>query len=510
MFDLTKLSFVPNKTGVYVFYNSKKKVIYVGKAKNLKKRVLSYFSKKKSTLKNNKLVLSVSFFDYLLTGSEKDALFLEDNLIKKHQPKYNFLLKDDKSYPWVCLKKEPFPSVFVSRKMVNNESLFFGPFISSKQAKKMVNLINFLFPSLLDSYIKNTFHSKKTIKNNESIYNNIKKILSGNFSFFLKELNKNLKTFSKNLNFEEALNIKKKIDLIEDYINTSSVVFNKNYNTDVFCIISENKNCFVSFLRIKEGRILFYKNSIIKNNLIKNESDVLKYFIEKIYEENKPVSKKIALNILIKNYNYTFFVPKKGVYKKFIDFSLLNLKNYKTKFSFNNKPSLELLKKQLFLNNKPNYIECFDNSNLFGKNPTSSCVVFKDGKSQKKEYRHYNIKTVKNINDFDSMYEVIERRYKYLINKKEKLPDLILIDGGKGQLKSAYKALCFLKIEKKIDLIAIAKRFEHIYSFNKNSPFILNKYSNELKYLQLIRNEAHRFCLRLHKIKRDKDFFNKN
>ena len=507
MFDLTKLSFIPNKTGVYLFYNSKKKVIYVGKAKNLKNRVRSYFSKKNSTIKNDKLVLDISFFDYLLTDTEKDALFLEDNLIKKHQPKYNFLLKDDKTYPWICLKKNPYPTVFIARSRVDSDSVFFGPFINSKQAKKMVNLINHLFPSLLDYYIKDNFRSKKIIENDNIIFYKIKKILSGNFKFLLKEYNKEIKKYSKNLNFEKALKIKNKIDLIEDYINTSSVVFNKNYNTDVFCIISENKNSFVSFLRIKEGRILFYKNSIIKNNLIKNESDVLNYFIKKTYEEKTPINKKIALNVLINNDEYNFFVPKKGVYKKFIDFSILNLKNYKVKFTFNNKASLDLLKKILFLNNKPKHIECFDNSNLFGKNPTSACVVFKDGKASKKDYRHFGIKTVKNINDFDSMYEVIIRRYRNIIDNKFKLPDLILIDGGKGQLTSAYKALCFLKIEKKIDLIAIAKRFEHIYSFNKNSPFILNKYSNELKLLQLIRNEAHRFCLRLHKNKRTKDFF---
>ena len=509
MFDLSKLSFIPNKTGVYLFYGSSKKVIYVGKAKNLKARVSSYFLKN-NTIKNNNLLTKISFFDYFLTDTEKDALFLEDNFIKKHQPRYNFLLKDDKSYPWICLKKDPFTKVFITRSRSNTEDLFFGPFINSKQANKMIKLINTLFPSLLDFYIQENFGSKKLLEKSEDVFNKIKKILSGSFSFLLNYYKKELKKKIKLLDFEYAQELKLKIDFIEDYINSSAVVFNKNYNTDVFCLISDNKNCFVSFLRIKEGRILFYKNSIIKNNLNKDECSVLIYFIKKVYEENKLLSKKIAININLKSEKYNFFIPKKGVYKKFIDFSLLNLKNYKTKFSFNNKPSLELLKKQLFLNNKPNYIECFDNSNLFGKNPTSSCVVFKDGKSQKKEYRHYGIKTVENINDFDSMYEVVERRYKYLINKKEKLPDLILIDGGKGQLKSAYKALCFLKIEKKIDLIAIAKRFEHIYSFNKNSPFILNKYSNELKYLQLIRNEAHRFCLRLHKIKRDKDFFNKN
>lgn len=507
MFDLTKLSFIPNKTGVYLFYNSKKKVIYVGKAKSLKNRVRSYFSKKNNTIKNDKLALDIYFFDYLLTNSEKDALFLEDNLIKKHQPKYNFLLKDDKTYPWICLKKEPYPSVFISRNRINNENVFFGPFINSKQANKMVDLINFLFPSLLDFYIKDNFRSKNDVEKSDIIFNKIKKILSGNFSFLLKEYNKEIKKYSKRLDFEKALNIKSKIDLIEDYINASSVVFNKNYNSDVFCIISENKNCFVSFLRIKGGRILFYKNSIIKNNLIKNESAVLKYFIEKIYEEKKPINKKIALNINILNDKYNFFVPKKGVYKKFIDFSLLNLKNYKTKFTFNNKPSLDLLKKILFLNKKPKHIECFDNSNLFGKNPTSACVVFHDGKAEKKEYRHYGIKTVNSINDFDSMYEVVKRRYKYLIDNNKKLPDLILIDGGKGQLTSAYNALCNLKIEDKIDLIAIAKRFEHIYSLNENSPFVLNKYSNELKLLQFIRNEAHRFCLRLHRNKRSKDFF---
>jgi len=510
LFDLSKISFVPNKTGVYLFYDSRKKIIYVGKAKNLKDRVSSYFFKKNNTLKNNTLVKNISFLDYFLTDSEKDALFLENNFIKKHQPRYNFLLKDDKSYPWICLKKKPFTKVFITRSRSNKEGVFFGPFISSKQANKMITLINFLFPSLLDYYIKKTFGSIKILEKNDDVFNKIKKILSGDFSFLLNVYKKDLKKNIKLLKFEEAQKIKSKIDFIEDYIKTSSVVFNKNYNTDVFCIVSENKKCFVSFLRIKGGRILFYKNSIIKNNLYKKEQDVLIYFINTVYKENKILNKKIVVNININSKKYNFFIPKKGVYKNFLDFSLLNLKNYKTKFSFNNKPSLELLKKELFLKNKPNYIECFDNSNLFGKNPTSSCVVFKNRKSQKKEYRHYGIKTVKNINDFDSMYEVVERRYKYLINKKENLPDLILIDGGKGQLKSAYKALCFLKIEKKIDLIAIAKRFEHIYSFNKNSPFILNKYSNELKYLQLIRNEAHRFCLRLHKIKRDKDFFNKN
>ena len=520
---------IPGKPGVYLFYCKEKKPLYVGKASVLKKRVSSYFSSKDHSIKTKLLVSKIFYIDFVVTKNESDSFLLENNFIKNLKPKYNILLRDDKSFPWVLIKKEAFPRVFITRNENKKEGQFFGPFLSYKKANELLNILKKLYPTISCSFVLSRRFSKKTTPclscqinkclgpcsgdQSEADYNNnIKKIinfLKGNFNPLIKDFKKNMEILAGNLNFELAQKEKEKIILLNDFKERSVIVNNSFSNHDVFCIVSSDYYSFFSFLRISNGVISIYKNSYVKKIFNEENSYLLSVFINNIYSKFNIISNTIISNIEVDNYKC--FIPLKGYKKNIIDFSINNLLLYKQRFELKNikekdfNSILNNLKKELKLNKKPEYIECFDNSNLFGKNPTSACVIFKNGVPSKKDYIHFNIKTVKNINDFDSMYEVVKRRYSFLKKENKKLPSLILIDGGKGQLSSAYKALIDINLNKKIEIISIAKREEIVYDINKNE-FILNKRSNELKLLQQLRDEAHRFSLKHHRNKRLKSF----
>jgi len=520
---------VPKKPGVYVFYDKNNTPLYVGKASVLKNRVSSYFSSKKHSVKTTSLISKVFFVDFVVTKNESDSFLLENNFIKNLKPKYNILLRDDKSFPWIVIKKERFPRVFVTRNENKKDGWCFGPFLSNKKANELLSIIKKLYPTITCSFVlSRRFIKKNNIclscqinrcfgpcsgKQSEVDYNNIiKKItvfLRGNFKPLLRDFKNNMVFFSKKLNFELAQKEKDKIILLTSFKEKSVVVSNSFSNHDVFCVISDDVYSFFSFLRISNGVVSIYKNSYVKKILNEGNNYLLSVFINNIYSDFTIISNTIISNVKVDNYKC--IVPIKGYKKNIIDFSINNLLLYKQRFNLNKTSVknfdliLNSLKIKLNLNKKPSYIECFDNSNLFGNNPTSACVVFKNGIPSKKDYIHFNIKTVKNINDFDSMYEVVKRRYSFLKKNNKNYPNLVLIDGGKGQLSSAYKALLEINLNKKIELISIAKKEEIIFDINKKK-YVLNKRSNELKLLQQLRDEAHRFSLKHHRNKRLKNF----
>ena len=519
---------IPENPGIYIFYNKEKKPLYVGKAINLRKRVSSYFSSIKHSIKTKSLVSKINFIDFVVTKNENDSFLLENNFIKNLKPKYNILLRDDKSFPWIIIKKETFPRIFITRNENKKEGKYFGPFLSYKKANEILKILKKLYPTITCSHVLNKKLTKQKnsclscqINNckgpcsgeqTEKKYNeNIREIsifLKGNFNTLIKGFKKNMFFYSKNLLFELAQKEKEKISLLNEFKDKSVIVNNSFSNHDVFCVVSSDKFSFFSFLRVSNGVVSIYKNSFVKK--IMNESDeyLLSVFINNTYTRFENISNSIISNVKISNYKST--IPIKGYKKNILDFSFKNLLIYKQRFELKNSNNkdydfiIKNLKKLLKLKVLPKHIECFDNSNLFGKNPTSACVVFKNGIPSKKDYIHFNIKTVKIINDFDSMYEVVKRRYLFLKNKNKHLPNLILIDGGKGQLSSAYKALKEIELNNKIELISIAKKEEIIFNTNKEE-FRLNHHSDELKLIQYLRDEAHRFSLLHHRNKRLKN-----
>tara|TARA_B100000902_G_scaffold395698_1_gene454858 strand:+ start:1729 stop:3465 length:1737 start_codon:yes stop_codon:yes gene_type:complete len=513
-----KASLLPDRVGVY-FFLDKKNVLYVGKAVKIRTRVLSYF--KNFSNKNISLLNSSNDLKYILVESEEDALFLENNLIKKHQPKYNVLLKDDKSFPWLCIKKERFPRVFISRKKDSSSDFYFGPYVSKKTLNGLFGLIKSLYPIRTCNYNlseKNIvlkkykvcleFHLKNCLGPCENLcseyeYNknikSIKKILSGNFSFVLNDLKKKLKYNTENLFFEKCEILKNQIISIEKLKNKSIVVSEKKINLDCFFIISLNNNSYVNFIRVVEGSVIYLNNYVFKKNYYYTDSVVLKNLIKNIYINYNYVSDLIISNISFSNFlNIKNTIPKIGYKKHILDLSYNNLISYID--SLNSRFSLlNNLKQQLFLKNIPFHIECFDVSTLMGSHTTSSCVVFKNGKTSKKNYRSFVLNNNK-IDDYESIYKSVKKRY----SKKINIPDLIIIDGGKGQLNAALNALNELNINN-VDLISIAKKEEIIYKKNFKE-IVLNKKSETLHLVQNIRNEAHRFCLKKHIIKRKNNF----
>ena len=516
-----KIKNLPSSFGVYLFIDINKNVIYIGKSVNIKTRVLSYF---KSKIEKCKIIISQSFdIDHFLVESEYDALILENNLIKKHNPKYNFLLKDDKSFSWLCIKKERFPRVFISRqKKRNEENYYFGPYVSKKLLLNIFRTIKEFFPIrscnynlsasnienkkyrvCFDFYLKNCLGPCQGFQSEEEYQNNINsifRILEGRYSDVLTELNKKIYTHVKDLEFERANEIKNKIKSIKS-IKSETLFFSKKIiNLDCFYILLNKNYFYINFIRVIEGAIIYIKtNKIINNN--NDIFSVLEGFINQTYLRYGKINKTIISNISNNSHSFYKIVnPKIGYKKKLLDFSY---KKIIESFNSYNKVLISL-KNNLSLKNIPIYIEAFDNSTISGKNNTSSCVVFKNGKPCKKEYRHYNINSFTGLNDYLSMEEVLTRRYKKLQDSKKKFPDLIIIDGGIGQKNIATKVLEKLNI-KNIDVISIAKKEEII--FYKKFKFKLNKRSNELKLVQYIRNEAHRFCLNHHRKKRKQLFF---
>ena len=551
MSDASKLILktIPELPGVYQFLNKEKKIIYVGKAINLKKRVRSYFQKNIKSRKTINLVKNISHIEHVVVQSESDALLLENSLIKKNQPKYNILLRDDKTYPWICIKNERFPRIFLTRKLIKDGSEYYGPYTNIKVINLLLNIIRTLYPIRNSNYnfserqIKNSakelflkvfkknehsiiigFHESGTKKISESLlsektYNEnivlVREILNGKFKTVKELLKQEMYAFSKKMNFERAQNIKEKIEVLENYQSRSTVVSKKLNNIDVFSIISDSENAYINYLQIAYGRVIRFHNQEIKKTLDEDDIDILSLLIFNLREKFKSESKTIISQYdLSKQLNIKFIIPKAGDNKKLLDLSIKNCKMFKIERlkqiqildpERHKNRIMNQMKMDLKLDDEPNHIECFDVSNIQGTNSVAACVVFIDGKPMKKMYRKFIIKTVDGPNDFKSMEEVIYRRYLRMINEQSELPKLIVIDGGKGQLSSAVKSLKKLNLYTTIPIIGIAKRLEELYYPNDSIPLYLNKKSETLKVIQNLRNEAHRFSLTFHKNKRSKN-----
>ena len=509
------ISTIPQKPGVYHFYDSDGEVIYVGKAKNLKRRVSSYFTKTHKRLKTKNLVSKITDISCIIVETEIDALLLENNLIKKHQPRYNILLKDDKSYPWICIKKEEFPRVFQTRNVVKDGSEYFGPYMSGYVVNVLLDYFSELFYDngfTPDSYL-NRRVSSSSKDNYQKTIDEIRKILKGDIKTIIGSLKNRMLFFSEKLDFENAQKTKEKIALLNNYQSKSAIVSSKINNVDVFSICSEKNFAFVNYLKITSGAVVLSHSVEIKKRLSEDDESILQFVITDLRRRFNSVSKTIFCSHSINCIwpETKLIVPKIGDKKKLIELSLRNAKymqfekkkqNLMAKEKKEKTSSLFRLKEDLKLKLIPSHIECFDNSNLQGTNPVAACVVFKNGKPSKKEYRLFNIKTVVGPDDYKSMEEVVFRRYKRLINEKKPLPQLIVIDGGKGQLSSAVKSLKQLNIDGQIAIIGIAKRLEEIYFPNDSTPLYLDKKSSSLKLIQQLRNEAHRFGINHHRRKR--------
>ena len=506
---------IPKKPGVYHFYDENDNIIYIGKAKDLKRRVSSYFSKNHTRLKTKKLVSKIVDIKCIIVETEIDALLLENNLIKKHQPRYNILLKDDKSYPWICIKKEPFPRVFQTRNVVKDGSEYFGPYMSTYVVNVLLDFFSELFYDNgfdPDSYINRNLKEKSEEKYNRVI-SEIKQVLKGDIKDLINRLEKKMMIFSSKMDFENAQKIKEKIGLLNNYQSKSAIVSSKISNVDVFSICSEKTFSFVNYLKITNGAVVLSHTVEIKKKLEEKDEDILEFVITDLRKRFNSVSKEIFCSIYVDDVwgNIKLSVPKIGDKKKLIDLSLRNAKYMQLekkkraildKENKEKNSALHKLKEDLHLKLIPSHIECFDNSNLQGSNPVAACVVFKNGKPYKKDYRLFNIKTVVGPDDYKSMEEVVYRRYSRVLKEGLPIPQLIIIDGGKGQLSSAVKSLKKLKLDGKIAIIGIAKRLEEIYFPNDSTPIYLDKKTNSLRLIQQLRNEAHRFGINHHRKKR--------
>ena len=531
-----KINNLPDKPGVYHFFDADEKIIYVGKAKSLKKRVQSYFNK--NTYENYRLKLLVNKIQdikFIVVESESEALLLENNLIKKYQPKYNVLLKDDKTFPWICIKNEPFPRIFSTRNVIKDGSQYFGPYTSSNMVRILLDLIRKLYPLRTCNYnLSNENIEKQKFRPcleyhignckapcignqtkedyNESI-ENIKHILKGNLQEVINYLHQMMMDFSRQYNFEEAQVLKEKISILEKYKSRSTVVSSTIHNVDVFTYIDDGKSLLVNYLKVVTGRIVQSHTIDIKKKLEENPEEILPIAMIDIRQKMKSNSKEIIAPVAV---DFPFeginiHIPQRGDKKKLLDLSQRNLKYYhfekkrrneQLKRKFEKKSVLEELQKNLHMDKLPIHIECFDNSNIQGTNPVAACVVFKNGKPKKNEYRHYNIQSVHGPDDYASMEEVVYRRYKRLLHQGEELPQLVIIDGGKGQLSSAMKSLHRLGLRDEIAIIGIAKKLEEIYFPNDSVPLYLDKNSSSLHLIQQLRDEAHRFGINFHRKKR--------
>lgn len=533
-------STLPNKPGVYQYYDKDAKLLYVGKAKNLKKRVSSYFTKQHDSGKTRVLVKKIVTIKHIVVETETDALLLENNLIKKYQPRYNILLKDDKTYPWICIKKERFPRVFSTRKMIKDGSEYFGPYTSMKTVHTLLDLINGLYPlrncnyDLSDKNIKSgkykvclEYHLGNCLgacegKQTEEIYHEsiiaIRNILKGNFKESLSAFKNQMKNFSDNLNFEEAQKVKEKMEVLMNYQSRSTIVNSKINNVDVFSIITDEEYGYVNYLQISYGSIIRSHTLEIKKKLAETPIEILQLAVIELRNRFQSHCKEIYVPFKINvGENIKIYIPKLGDKKHILDLSIRNAKYYRmerfkqvriTDPNRHENRIMVQMKKDLRLSEEPRHIECFDNSNIQGTNPVAACVVFKNGKPSKKDYRKYNIKTVVGPDDFASMEEVVYRRYKRLLDEKQPLPQLIIIDGGKGQLSSSLKSLDKLNLRGQITIIGIAKRLEELFYPDDPIPLYLDKKTETLKIIQQLRNEAHRFGITFHRNKRSKEALN--
>ncbi len=532
-----QITTLPNDPGVYQYYDKHGKLLYVGKAKNLKKRVSSYFTKTHDNARTRLLVRKIKEIRHIVVPTETDALLLENNLIKKYQPRYNVMLKDDKTYPWLCIKNERFPRVFPTRKLIKDGSEYFGPYTQMKTVHTLLDLIKGLYPLRTCNYdlseekiqagkykVCLEYHLGNCLgpcegKYSETQYNEnieaIRNIIKGNFKESLSHFKSQMKTYAKDLQFEDAQRVKEKIEVLENYQAKSTVVNPKINNVDVFSIVSDETYGYVNFLQLSFGSIIRSHTMELKKRLDETDAELLELAVTELRQRFHSQSKEIYVPFKIEvPEGVSVHVPKLGDKKKILDLSERNAKYFRMERfkqakvvdpERHEKRIMAQMKKDLRLSEEPKHIECFDNSNIQGNQPVAACVVFRNGKPSKKEYRKFNIKTVEGPNDFASMEEVVYRRYKRMLQEEQPLPQLIIIDGGKGQLSSALKSLEALNLRGKIAIIGIAKRLEELFYPDDPIPLYLDKKSETLKIIQQLRNEAHRFGITFHRDKRSKE-----
>ncbi len=537
---IEKLASLPDKPGIYQYFDESGKIIYVGKAKSLKKRVSSYFNKNSDSGKTRVLVKKIRDIQYIVVETEMDALLLENNLIKKYQPRYNILLKDDKTYPWICIKKEPFPRVFPTRLVIKDGSKYFGPYASVTVMKTLLQLIRELYPlrnCRLDLHPSKIAENKykvcleyhlgnclgpcigaQAMADYDQYITSIEHIVKGNIGSVQSMLKTMMQEYSANYEFEAAQQIKNKLAKLERYQAKSTVVSPTVHEVDVITLLEDEKSAYVNYLVINNGAIIHGYTAEVKKKLEETTEEILSFVLPELRSRYQSISREVLVEkeLDLKIEGIQFFVPQRGDKKQLIDLSLRNCKFYKLDKQKQEKIKdpekhtnriLETIRKDFRLKDLPVHIECFDNSNIQGTNPVSACVVFKNGKPSKKDYRHFNVKTVEGPDDFATMEEVVYRRYKRLMDEGESLPQLIVIDGGKGQLSSSLKALEQLNLRGKVAIVGIAKRLEEIFFPGDSIPIYIDKRSESLKVIQFMRNEAHRFGITHHRNKRSKNAF---
>lgn len=532
-----QLATLPKNPGVYQFYDKENKILYVGKAIDLKKRVSSYFNKTHDNARTRMLVKRIVHIKHIVVETETDALLLENNLIKEYQPRYNVLLKDDKTYPWICIKNERFPRVFHTRNLVKDGSEYFGPYTSMKTVRTLLELIRSLYPLrscnyllsrenvsegkykvCLEYHLNNCLGPCEGLQTEEDYMKSIdavRNIIRGDFRGLLQEFRAKMKVHAENMEFETAQQIKEKIDILENYHSKSTVVNPKIHNVDVFTVLSDESYGYVNFFQIAFGSIIRSHTLEIRKKLEESDEELLRLAVIELRQRFDSQSEVVYLPFPLNlGENIKVEVPKVGDKKHIIDLSLRNAKYFRMERFKQMKivdPKrhenriLTQMKTDLRMQELPRHIECFDNSNLQGTNPVAACVVFKNAKPSKRDYRKFTIKTVKGPDDYESMREVVYRRYKRLLEEEEPLPQLIVVDGGKGQLSAAIESLEHLGIEKKIAIIGIAERLDEIYAPGDPIPLFIDKSSETLKVIQQLRNEAHRFGLSFHRQKRSKN-----
>ncbi|WP_339622989.1 excinuclease ABC subunit UvrC [uncultured Winogradskyella sp.] len=527
---------LPHQPGVYQYFDVDDRLIYVGKAKDIKKRVSSYFNKHHDYGKTRVLVKNIVSVKHIVVETENDALLLENNLIKKYKPKYNVLLKDDKSYPWICIKRERFPRVFPTRRIIKDGSEYFGPYTSMKTVKTLLGLIKGLYqlrtcnydlsPAKIEAgkykvcleyHLGNCKGGCEDYETEEEYQANIiaiREILKGNFKDSLQQFKIQMRQHAEAMQFEDAQKIKEKLEVLENYQAKSTIVNPKISNVDVFSIVSDETYAYVNFLQLSYGSIIRSHTLELKKKLQESDTELLELAITEIRQRFNSLSREIYVPFEVNLGNeLKITIPKLGDKKSILDLSIRNAKYYRMdKFKQvklvdpdrHANRIMAQMKADLQLSEEPRHIECFDNSNIQGTNPVAACVVFKNGKPSKKDYRNFNIKTVVGPDDFASMEEVVYRRYKRLLNEDLPLPQLIIIDGGKGQLSSSLKSLDVLGLRGKIAIIGIAKRLEELFYPDDPIPLYLDKKSETLKIIQQLRNEAHRFGIEHHRNRRSK------
>ncbi len=533
---------IPHQPGVYRFLDEEHSILYIGKAKDLRNRLGSYFGARKDRAhKTRVMVRNAHQIRFTLVETEADALLLENTLIKKHQPRYNVSLRDDKSYSYLCIKNERFPRVFLTRRVIRDGSTYFGPYTSKATMKIILDLIKQLFPLrtckfnlseenieagkfkvCLEYHIKNCMGPCEDLES-EAAYNEkiaqIKNILRGNFGAVKRHFKEEMQRLAEVMEFEKAQQIKEKLSAFENYQAKSLVVNPSIKDVDVFTIASNEKEAYVNYLKIVNGAIIHtHMQELDKNLDDEDDKELLAFTIPIIREKFNSIAPEIFLEerIDLPEVEAEVVIPKIGDKKKVVDLSRKNVRYFllqkqketasKTRRQTSAERILTTLKKDLQMEALPMHLECFDNSNIQGSNPVASCVVFKNAKPSKKDYRHYNIKTVEGPNDFASMEEVVHRRYRRLLDEDKPLPQLIIIDGGKGQLSAAVKSLKQLGILERVTVIGIAKRLEEIFFSKDPIPLYIDKKSESLKLIQQARNEAHRFAIAFHRNKRSQNF----